>query len=183
MGTISNINCTACIDACDSVMDKINKPRGLIRYASEENIAEKKPFKMTARSYGYTAVLSLLVVFVSALLITRTQVETTILRTPGMMYQDQGEGKISNLYNIKIINKTNNAFTLDLKLLDRDLQGEIKLVGNELLIEKQGSIEQAMFVILEKDKLEKLKTPIDIGVYDGERLVETVTTNFMGPAK
>lgn len=177
------INCTACIDACDSVMDKINKPRGLIRYASEENIAEKKPFKMTTRSYGYTAVLTLLVLFVSVLLITRTQVETTILRTPGMMYQDQGEGKISNLYNIKIINKTNNAFALDLKLLNEELQGEIKLVGNELLIEKQGSIEQAMFVILEKDKLQKLKTSLSIGVYDGDQLIETVSTNFMGPAK
>ncbi len=177
------INCTACMDACDSVMDKLSKPKGLIRYASEENVAEKKPFKMTARSYGYTAVLTLLVLFVSTLLITRTEVETTILRTPGMMYQDQGEGKISNLYSLKLINKSNDAMPIELKLMDQSLEGEIKLVGSELLLERQGSVEQALFVVIDKNKLEQLKTSIDIGIYSDDRLIEQVSTNFMGPAK
>ncbi|MEM1134551.1 MAG: cytochrome c oxidase accessory protein CcoG [Bacteroidota bacterium] len=177
------INCTACIDACDSVMDKIGKPKGLIRYASEENIAQKKPFKMTTRTLAYSAVLSLLVIFISGLLITRSIVETTILRTPGMMYQDQGNDVISNLYNIKIINKTNGALPIELKLVDNKLEGEIQLVGNDLVLEEQGVIEQAMFVLLDKKDLSQIKTSIKVGIYANGELIETVKTNFMGPAK
>ncbi|MBT30859.1 MAG: cytochrome c oxidase accessory protein CcoG [Thalassobius sp.] len=177
------INCTACMDACDSVMDKIGKPKGLIRYASEENIAKKTPFKMSTRSWAYTGVLTLLVAFVAILLITRSEVETTILRTPGMLFQDQGDNKISNLYNIKIINKTNHGLSVDVKLMDESLKGEIKLVGNELIVDKQGVTEQAMFVILDRDVLTKLKTKIDVGIYSEGKLIETVSTNFMGPAK
>ena len=177
------INCTACMDACDSVMDKIGKPQGLIRYASEENIAKKKALKMTTRSWAYTAVLTLLVVFVAGLLITRSEVETTILRTPGMLFQDQGDNKISNLYSIKIINKTNTKLPVNIKLMDEALNGEIRLVGNDLVVEKQGATEQAMFVVLNRDVLTKLKTKIEIGIYSEDKLIETVSTNFMGPAK
>ena len=52
------VNCTACIDACDGVMDKIGRPRGLIRYASLNSIERGEPFRITPRMVGYAAVLS-----------------------------------------------------------------------------------------------------------------------------
>ncbi len=55
------VNCTACIDACDCMMEAVNLPKGLIRYASEENIEKKAPFKFTPRLKGYTAVLVILI--------------------------------------------------------------------------------------------------------------------------
>src|SRR4029078_5864504 len=54
------INCTACIDACNNIMALINKPEGLIRLASEENIAERKPTTYTGRMKAYSAVLAIL---------------------------------------------------------------------------------------------------------------------------
>jgi cytochrome c oxidase accessory protein FixG len=174
------VNCTACIDACDSIMDKVGFDRGLIRYASEEQIAEGKKFHFTTRSIAYSVVLVLIVGLLASLLAMRTEVETSILRTPGMLYQDQGDNKISNLYNIKIINKTNNAMPIRLELLDEN--GSIKMVGNEeLQVSEQGVVESALFLIYDRSNIEQMKTPVTIGVYSGDELIEKVDTYFLGP--
>lgn len=174
------VNCTACIDACDTIMDKVGFDRGLIRYASEEQIAEGKKFHFTTRSIAYSVVLVLILGLLFSLLAMRTEVETSILRTPGMLYQDQGDNKVSNLYNIKIINKTNNAMPIHLELLDGE--GTIKMVGNEQLqVGEQGVVESALFLIYDRSNIEQMKTPVTIGVYSGEELIEKVDTYFLGP--
>jgi len=174
------INCTACMDACDTVMEKINKPKGLIRYDSEEGIATRTPFRLSTRAKAYTGVLFLLVGVVVTLLLTRTEVETTILRTPGMLYQTQEDGRISNLYSLKVINKTNNDLSgLELQLLEGP--GELKMVGDAINVERQGSTEQAFFIIRSRESIKSVKSGIVIGVYDNGELIEKVSTNFMGP--
>jgi len=174
------VNCTACIDACDTIMDKVGFDRGLIRYASEEQIAEGKKFHFTTRSIAYSVVLVLILGLLSSLLAMRTEVETSILRTPGMLYQDQGDNKVSNLYNIKIINKTNNAMPIHLELMDGE--GTIKMVGNEQLqVSEQGVVESALFLIYDRSNIEQMKTPVTIGVYSGDELIEKVDTYFLGP--
>ena len=96
------------------------------------------------------------------------------------MYQTQEDGRLSNLYNFKVINKTNDDFPVQFKMIEP--AGEIKKVGNLDMVNKQEVLEGAMFVILEKGDLDGVKTPIKVGIYDGEELLETVKTNFMGPA-
>ena len=173
------INCTACIDACNNIMDKVGFEKGLIRYASEENIAEKKQHHWTTRSIAYTVLLVLLTGVLVSLVWLRTDVETTVLRTPGMLYQDQGDNQISNLYNVKIINKTNRAIPLNLQLEGEN--GEIRMVGDSLIVEPQSMTESAFFIIMNRDNLEKIKTDMKIDVLsEGEKL-ETVKTTFLGP--
>jgi len=174
------VNCTACIDACDSIMDRIGKPKGLVRYASEENIEDKTPFKLTARIKAYSAVLLVLVGVLISLLIIRSDFETTILRTPGMMFQEREDGMITNLYQLKMVNKTNVAMDIRLELLEP--KGSIELVGGSLELEEQGIGEGAFFVVINPDDLEKMSSKISIGVYGGDELVETVKTKFLGPA-
>ncbi len=176
------INCTACIDACDSIMENVGLPKGLIRYDSEVNIAEgKKGFRWTARSIAYTVVLVLITGLLTGLLLFRSQVDATILRTPGMMYQEQEGGAISNLYNVKIINKTNEAMQLSLKVESGD--GEIKLVGKDLLeLPEQGTAEGALFIIMEKEDIDGISQNIEVGIYQNDRLLKTVDTKFIGPA-
>ena len=174
------VNCTACIDACDSIMDRVGFDRGLIRYASEEQIAEGKEFHFTTRSIAYSVVLVLIVGLLTSLLAMRTEVETSILRTPGMLYQEQENNKVSNLYNIKIINKTNEAMPINLKLMDES--GTIKMVGNEeLMVTEQGVVESALFLIYDRSDVEQMKTPVTIGVYSEGELIEEVDTYFLGP--
>jgi cytochrome c oxidase accessory protein FixG len=176
------VNCTACIDACDDVMIKIGQPTGLIRYASESQIADGKPFKLATRAKAYTVVLSLLLIAVTVLLFTRSDIDSTLLRAQGTLYQKQDDGRLSNLYNLKIINKTSNDIPVDLKL--ENIQGEIKLVGEgHLQLTKEGVAERALFIVLDKSVLTGMKTSLDIGIYSNGQKIKTISTTFVGPAK
>lgn len=176
------VNCTACIDACDSVMDKIDKPAGLIRYASEENIAEKKPFTFNTRMKAYSIVLIVLLTALFGFLGTRSDVEFSMLRVPGQLYQKHENDTISNLYNYKMINKTYDDLPVRLELIEP--AGSIQFIGTQKeTIEGQGAGEGTMFIYLSRDELTGRKTKIKIGLYSGDRLIETVRTNFNGPVK
>lgn len=174
------VNCTACIDACDSIMDRINKPRGLVRYASEQNIADKRPFQFTARMKAYTAVLSLLLGVLITLLLIRTDFETTIVRTPGMLFQKRDNGHITNLYQLSMVNKTNDPVDVRLELLEPE--GQLEMIGSAVRLQSQGKGEGAFFVIIPPENLTRMSEKIKIGVFSGERKIETIKTNFLGPA-
>jgi cytochrome c oxidase accessory protein FixG len=176
------VNCTACMDACDSVMDKYNRPRGLIRYASHNMVKDGSKFRFTPRVIGYMIIFAALLIVFSALLLTRSDVDTTILRTPGQLYQEADEGAtIQNLFNLKALNKTYDAMPLYLELIEPQ-GGEIQIVGTDLHINAEGILEQAFFVKLPRDILDPLKTKILIEVSNGDKVLETVKTTFLGPA-
>ncbi|HVD98916.1 MAG TPA: cytochrome c oxidase accessory protein CcoG [Cytophagaceae bacterium] len=174
------INCTACMDACDEVMDKVGLPQGLIRYASEEGIANQQPLRWTKRIIAYSAVLVLIIVFLGVLLITRSDVETSILRTPGILYQEYGKNEYSNLYNVKLVNKTHKDFTVSFKL--ENMQGKIFPVGKLPMAKAESIAEGALFIVLDKENIKSMKTKAIIGVYENGRLIEKVNTTFIAPA-
>lgn len=174
------VNCTACIDACDDIMVKIGKPKGLVRYASEENIAEGKSFKFNARMMAYSTVLVVLLGILVSLLYMRSDFETTILRTPGMMYQERPDGTITNLYQVKMVNKTNVDFPVTFKLLAPE--GNLEMVGDGIHLQKQGIGEGAFFIAIQPENLAKMSIKVEIGVYSEGKLIETVETKFLGPA-
>ena len=172
------VNCTACIDACDTIMTKVNRPKGLIRYASKNEIETKVRKLFTPRSIGYTAVLVLLLTLLTGLLVTRSDFELSILRTPGIMFQEQPDNKISNLYDLKIINKTFE--TLPAKLELQNIEGEIKIIGSDLIVEPQGVEEAKFLVILDKDKIKVMNTPIEIAVTTEDKIIDVIKTSFLG---
>ncbi len=172
------VNCTACIDVCDSVMKKVKFPKGLIRYASKNEIISGKRKIFTPRAIGYTIVLVLLVSLLSSLLINRTDMELSILRTAGMLYQDQPNNKISNLYDMKIINKTFNNFSTRLELVG--IKGEIKIIGSDLKIKPNEIIAAKFLVILDKKDLALLNTPIKIAVISNNKIIDIFKTSFLG---
>ncbi|MGB1042969.1 MAG: cytochrome c oxidase accessory protein CcoG [Tenacibaculum sp.] len=175
------VNCTACIDECDHMMEKVGLPKGLIRYASEENIVKKTPFQFSARIKGYTAVLGILIAILIGMLFLRNDVEATILRLPGQLYQHKENGVISNIYTYKVINKTVSQFDdVSYKLLSH--KGKIETVTHQnFSIPKQGLAEGTLFVELHQSEMKKEKVTIKIGVYSGDKLIETTKTNFLGP--
>ena len=175
------VNCTACIDACDSVMDHISRPTGLIRYASENNIAKGEKLKLTVRTYAYSAVLLVLLTVLSVLLFTRKDIQATIMRAQGMLYQEQAGNKISNLYNIQLINKTRKNLPVILKVEDEEFNGEIKTIGNDLVVKAESLGEGVFFVMIDKQKIHHRKNNIEIGVYSGGKKIDEIKTNFMGP--
>jgi len=175
------VNCTACIDACDAVMDKLGKPRGLIRFASQNAIEKGEPQKFTPRMALYSVVLSGLIILFLTLVATRADVETILLRAPGALYQELPDGRIQNLYTMKVINKTSRDIPVTLKLFQT--QGEITIVGGGLTVPREELAKTSVLIKLDKSRLAGPKTPLKIRVYEGDsdKLLETVKTVFVGP--
>jgi cytochrome c oxidase accessory protein FixG len=177
------VNCTACIDACNQVMDKVQRPRNLIRLDSYNGIESGKPLRFNARLAGYSVILVALVGLLSYLLISRSDVETTVLRVPGQLFQKTDDGNISNLYNIQIINKTFDDISLDIQVLDQP-GATISRVGEaSLVVPANGMVEGVYFVELSAAQIVEVKTPILLGIYQGNEVIEKVKTNFLGPVK
>ena len=174
------VGCTACIDACDFMMEKVGLEKGLIRYASENGIAEGKKLTFTPKIKAYSVLLLILMVILSVLMATRNDVDSHITRTGGQLYQELPDNKLSNLYNAKIINKTNKEFPVELKL--ENVKGEIKLVGKQYISLKGEKIHtETFFIILDKKEIHDRTTKIKVGVYRDGKKIQTVKTNFLGP--
>lgn len=174
------VSCTACIDACDNMMTNVGRPKGLIRYASENGIARGEKIKYTTRMKMYTGLLCLLSVILGTLLATRKDVDATIMRTPGMLYQERGKDSITNLYNIKIANKTIHDIPLSIRL--EDVEGKIEVIGGKTIqLKKEEEGSGSFFIVLPNDLIHKRKTEIRLGLYEGNRKIDVIKTNFLGP--
>ena len=176
------VNCTACIDECDHIMESINLPKGLIRFASEDNIEKKEPFKLTARMKGYIAVLAILIGVLVGMLLLRSDVEARILRLPGQLYEHKDNGIISNVYTFKLVNKTSREIE-DLSFKLRGWDGTINVVSTSdtFIVEPQGIAEGTLFIELKQSDLSGDKNDIMIDVYSKGEIIETTSVTFLGP--
>ncbi len=174
------INCTACIDACDAMMDSVGFDKGLIRYASENDIEKGEKFKFNARLGFYVFILTALTALLISLMIFRGTVETIILRLPGQMFTTEGE-KVSNVYTYKVINKSMEKLeNITFKIISHT--GEIEYIGlKNFDVAKQKQVEGTVFIRINKSELHSNKEKIEIGIYEGDELIEEVSTNFPGP--
>lgn len=175
------VNCTACIDACNTVMEKVGLPRGLIRYASENNIKRGEKLKLTPRLIIYTVILFALTGLLAFLLLSRSPVEAQLLRSPGTLYQTMPNGDISNLYLMKVFNKTNRDVPVQLRL-ESHPGGTLTIAGGELTLPAEQLKQSAVIIQLPPGQLAGESTPVIIGVYSGEERLGKVKTSFLGPA-
>lgn len=174
------VGCTACIDACNNVMEKIGKPKGLIRYASENSIANGIPLKYTSRMKFYTLLCGIVLIVLGTILASRKDVDATIIRTPGILYQERGNDSISNLYNIKVVNKTTKNVELQLQL--HQLNGKIDIIGKPyVLVPKEGQGSGEFFITLPKNIIKERSSPIKIDLLSNHQKITTLKTNFLGP--
>ncbi len=175
------VNCTACIDECDTIMEKIDLPKGLIRYASEDNIERKAKFTFNPRLKGYAAVLTILIGVLIGMLFLRNDLEANILRLPGQLYEHKEGNIISNVYTYKLINKTSKDIDdVSFKLLSH--KGKIDLVSHRSFqVPAQKLAEGTLFIEINNTALNGDKDKLKIGVYSGDLLIETTTTRFLAP--
>jgi len=174
------VGCTACIDACDKMMKAVQRPTGLIRYASENGIANGEKLRYTGRMKFYTVLLILLTGLLTILLASRKDVDGTVIRAAGMLYQERGADSVSNLYNIKIINKTIKDIPLTLKL--EGAPGRIiEAEGRSIAVPKEGQGKGSFFIVMPNSFIKERKLKLEVGLYSGEKKITTLATNFMGP--
>ncbi len=174
------VNCTACIDACDEVMLKVERPEGLIRYASENSIKEGFQKLVTGRVKGYTVVLVLLVVAFISLIMTREDLQGTITRFPGMTFQDREDGTVSNLYQITVINKTFEPQKVELKALADGMKVEI-IGAKEWILEPQTKFEGRFFLVRNQSEVKVNQEKVKVALIHNQEEIDEIKTNFMAP--
>ena len=109
------IGCAACIDACGTVMQKVGKPPGLIRYATENALAkgwsaaEVRRRLLRPRVLGYAAVLALMLAAMTASLALRVPLKVDVMRDRGSMGRELEDGRIENVYRLQLMNTSEGA--------------------------------------------------------------------------
>lgn len=174
------VNCTACIDACDDVMLKVERPKGLIRYASENSIKEGFQKLVTGRVKGYTVVLILLVVAFVSLIVTREDLQGTITRFPGMTFQAREDGTVSNLYQITLINKTFEPQKVELQALAEGMKVEI-IGAKEWILEPQTKFEGRFFLVRNQTEVKVNQEKVKVALIHNQEEIDQIKTNFMAP--
>jgi cytochrome c oxidase accessory protein FixG len=175
------VNCTACIDACDEVMIKINKPKGLIRYASHNSIQNGIQKLFSPRVIGYSVVLVALLGLLSFTLATRSNIETTVFKVPGTLYQRNADGAITNLYNIEFVNKTFSELPVEMRVESPSEATLIKADNKPVNVPPEGLLKAVYFIRIPADRILHIKTEVHIGIYHHDQLLEKVKVKFIGP--
>jgi len=173
------VHCTACIDACDNVMDKIGRPRGLIRYASLNGIERGERLRVTPRLLGYCVLLMALIGLWMVLVFSRTEVETTLLRAPGALFQQTADGHYSNLYTVKVVNKTSREVPIQMKL--ENISGDLQVMGADIVVAPEKLAEDSILIVLDQSALKSGTTPVVVGIYSHGKRIQTIKTSFIGP--
>ena len=177
------VNCTACIDACDEVMVKVGLPKGLIRYATEDEIEKEVPFKFTGRMKAYSVVLLLMLGFLGFLLSNRGTMETKFIKPAGSTYFVR-DGQITNTYNYTFLNKSNKDQLVTIKIME-PAHGTVSLsTTDKILLKKDQMIKGTVNISFPEKEIKLSKQKVKIGVYDQKgELLDTFETYFEGPFK
>lgn len=173
------VNCTACIDSCNEVMQKINKPSNLIGFYSQDFIRQQKPFKLGLKAYAYMAVLVVVMLVFSSLVYKRQDVETTVLRASGTLYQLKDDGTVSNLYNAELINKTNRAIQYELR--SADPADRIQFIQKTAVLPKEGTATLTFFLVKKASGLKAYKSTVVFEVLADKQVISTANTTFFSP--
>ncbi|WP_114418080.1 cytochrome c oxidase accessory protein CcoG [Marinospirillum perlucidum] len=145
------ITCAACIDACDEVMDKMEYPRGLIRYTTEEELSGRKTKILRPRLIGYFLVLVAMIIAFTIALSNRVPMEMDVQRDRNQLYRMTTEGLVENSYRVGITNMDQEAHTYRLKLLGEE---ELQLQGNlEYTLEAGESQTYSVRIIADPEQL------------------------------
>lgn len=176
---IECINCTVCIDACDQVMDKIHKPRNLIGYFSENMIRVNEKPSLNNRMKAYTAVITILIGVLCYFIFSRSDMDMTVMRGAGMLYQEQPGAYISNIYNAEIINKTDKPQAITIKPENPAIK--IKYIQAPGTIAKGGMTKTIFFVLIPASQIHTAKTDVKLQLIVNKQIKQTVKTAFVGP--
>lgn len=107
------INCALCIDACDTIMDSLEWPRGLIRYASEQELETGVATKvMRPKVVAYALVLLAVVGALGWSVTQQAPYDMSVAQVRQPIYVQLSDGRIQNSYELKLNNKTTTSMTL-----------------------------------------------------------------------
>jgi cytochrome c oxidase accessory protein FixG len=182
------VHCTQCIDACDDVMVKVGKPKGLIRYSSQDAIAGKPRKLLRLRTILYPVVLSVLLGGLFTAMFTKAPADITVMRGLEAPFIEQADGHISNQIRIKITNRRGSdqqySMTVD-GLVGGDLTAaDVAIVApeNPMTIGSEASRSTSMFIVLPARAFTNGERFIQLRISDSKGYQETIKYRLLGPS-
>lgn len=178
---IECIACAACIDACDVVMDKMQYPRGLIRYTTE-NMLEGKPQRiLRPRTFVYAAILlSIILAFVWTVA-SRAPVIIEVLRDRNAMFRVLGHGEIENSYNVKLVNKTDAPIEVSVAA---QTELTLRVIGKPTVMLEPGDVYSMPLTLRAEPGATRGRNPINLIVEDANGgILATSRSHFFAPEK
>jgi cytochrome c oxidase accessory protein FixG len=172
------IACSACADACDDVMRRVQRPAGLIRYGSEAAVRTGRGTFITWRVKAYALVWVLLVSTAVALIARRPAMDVLVLRQPGTLQTTLDNGDRSNFYTVQVINRTRHAFSLTYHVLE-PAEGAITPLGPIDDVQPYGLVQGRFLLRVPAEAVTGTNTPVRIDVRQAGELVATVETSFL----
>ncbi|HRV82537.1 MAG TPA: cytochrome c oxidase accessory protein CcoG, partial [Planctomycetota bacterium] len=173
------IACTQCIDACDEVMDKVGKPRGLIRYGSQSDFAGEPKHRLRPRVVLYPLLLAGVLTALVFSVASRGEAQLEFLRSRGQNpYRTLESGEISNVVSLHITNRTDHPATYDIRL-----KGEGTLIKPQFPLEVPGQtgIDANIQVVLPAAGFHDGRKSVEMELIEGERVLDTAERQFLGP--
>ncbi|MPV86089.1 cytochrome c oxidase accessory protein CcoG [Ostreibacterium oceani] len=155
------INCSLCIDACNDVMDQIEAPRGLIRYASDNEMMGKKTRYIRPKTIGYGVILAVGISVLIYQVITISAIELNIKRDRNILARYAPNNQIENVYSINLLNKTLDDANYEISAAGIDgLTVQGAQTGFSV---KSGEVfDTTIRILADKDLLTNYNTPIEL---------------------
>jgi hypothetical protein len=114
------------------------------------------------------------------LLYTRKDIDATVIRTPGILFQERGADSVSNLYSLKMVNKTLKEIPVTIKL--EETPGVVQVIGKQqVMAAAEGQGAGTFFVVLPRTAIKSRKMEVRFGFYEGEKKIAAAVTTFAGP--
>ena len=117
----------------------------------------------------------------TVMVFTRSDVEATFLRAPGSLFQEMPDGRFSNLYTVKVVNKTTRDIPVQLRL--ERTPGTLQVMGGDIVVPREKLAETSVLISLDPADLQSGTTPLKVGVYSNNRLIQSISTSFIGPRR
>jgi cytochrome c oxidase accessory protein FixG len=176
------INCTACMDACDDVMQRLHRPRGLIRITSDEAVRTGAPHWWTARAKAYATIWTALAASVIALIASRPALDVLILRQPGTVFTETADDEIANFYTVQVINRSGRPHSLEYRAVS-PAGATITALGPIHAAAPHGLIESRLLLKVPARQIEAASTRVLFEVLADGALLERIESSFLGPGR
>jgi cytochrome c oxidase accessory protein FixG len=174
------VACTACIDACDDVMTRIDRPRGLIRYTSHDAVSKVATRLLTPRLLAYATVWMLLVATAAVLLVRRPATDVLILRQAGSLFAQQQNGDVVNLYTVQVFNRSAQPRELWIRAVSPD-GASVRPLAPFSRVGAHAMQEGQFLLTVPRARLDGLATRVRFEVTEGGAAPRIIESSVIGP--
>jgi cytochrome c oxidase accessory protein FixG len=174
------VACTQCIDACDAVMDKVGKPRGLIRFSSQSRIDGQPSRLLRPRVVIYPTILLVLLTAFGFVLTGKQSADVTLLRESGNPYTELTPGEVTNQIRVKIKNRSGRDAAYTIEVVD-DIAAKLIFSENPIPVADGQSRTEPVAIAVPRSAFENGKCDITLRVSDDAEYSEQLEYRLLGP--